>query len=168
MKRRRKKFSGASLVLLALSLALLCGCLAYLIPTAETESDYVKISDVEVNYTEEGSVITLSSLCYELEFYTSAEQGRSIEFALKGVKPQRPLTHDVIKRILDSFFIRVESARILELKRGIYFAVLDLKSPFIERSLDIRPSDAVAIALRTDAPILVKKELMKNLCPRMF
>jgi len=74
----------------------------------------------------------------------------------------------VIKRILDSFFIRVESARILELKRGIYFAVLDLKSPFIERSLDIRPSDAVAIALRTDAPILVKKELMKNLCPGMF
>ena len=62
MKRRRKKFSGASLVLLALSLALLCGCLAYLIPTAETESDYVKISDVKVNYTEEGSVITLSSL----------------------------------------------------------------------------------------------------------
>jgi len=58
----KKKPRRAALVLFALSLALLCGCFVYLIPTTETESDYVKISDVKVNYTEEGSVITLSSL----------------------------------------------------------------------------------------------------------
>jgi hypothetical protein len=81
---------------------------------------------------------------------------------LEGIKPQRPMTHDLLRNLLTEFGATVESAEITELKDNTYFARIQLKSRegrAIE--IDSRPSDAIALALRTKSPIYVAKKVLE-------
>ena len=82
---------------------------------------------------------------------------------LCGVKPPRPLTHDLVGRILTSLDQRLARVVINELREGTFYANLVLvprdgpQGP--ERNVDCRPSDAIALAVQTGAPILVAREV---------
>ncbi len=83
-----------------------------------------------------------------------------IAIELEGKKPVRPLTHDLIITMLKTFQYTLTSVIIDDLKDNIYFAKLNLIAPDnSEISIDCRPSDAIAIALRAHAPIYVKKKV---------
>ena len=82
-----------------------------------------------------------------------------IAIELEGKKPVRPLTHDLIVNLLGEFNHEVKSICIRDLKSNIYFATLNLVSNGSGMDVDCRPSDAIAIALRTGAPIYVKKKV---------
>ncbi|MCD6209028.1 MAG: bifunctional nuclease family protein [Thermoprotei archaeon] len=89
----------------------------------------------------------------------------SINDALEGYTPQRPMTHDLIVNILNELDVEVEKITIDALINNIYTATIVLKEvrngKVIRHHIDARPSDSIAIALRTKAPIYVSESLRK-------
>lgn len=84
----------------------------------------------------------------------------SIHLQLNDRKFARPLAHDVLLAVLHSLGARVESALISELRNGTYYARLNLIAGGERLSIDARSSDAVAVALRANAPIYVAESVM--------
>lgn len=80
-------------------------------------------------------------------------EATSILMELQGVKPTRPLTHDLLSSICDSLHVKVKKVVINDIQDGTFFARIFLKNKTIELDLDARPSDAIALAVRTKAPI---------------
>lgn len=89
-------------------------------------------------------------------------EAQAIAFELEGIKPPRPLTHELIKNLLDALSYSIESVIISELRDSTFFAKLVLDSEEIE-PLDSRPSDAIALALKFNAPIYVAKDVMDEI-----
>ena len=86
-------------------------------------------------------------------------EAQAIALEMEGITPPRPLTHDLVKNILESLNSRVTEACIAELKDGIFFATITLSD---DQEIDSRPSDAIAIAVRYSAPIFVSDSVMKE------
>ena len=85
-----------------------------------------------------------------LPIWVGAAEATAIAFAQQGLTPPRPLTHDLIKNILDTLGTTVESVQVTHLTDGVFFSKI-LLAKGIEVSA--RPSDAIALALRTGSPI---------------
>lgn len=85
----------------------------------------------------------------------------AIKMKLSGIKPPRPLTHDLILSILSELGVRLEKVVIDKLQNNTFYAKLHLKrSSDGEVLIDARPSDSVALALRAEAPIFVAEEIL--------
>ncbi|MFM8752203.1 MAG: bifunctional nuclease family protein [Actinomycetota bacterium] len=94
-----------------------------------------------------------------LPIWIGAVEATAIAFAQQGVTPPRPLTHDLIKDLLNSLHVSLDSIHLTELRDGIFYALLNLQGGVTVSS---RPSDAIALALRTGAPILASDALMSD------
>ena len=86
-------------------------------------------------------------------------EAQAIALEMEGITPPRPLTHDLVKNVLEALNTRVTEACIAELKDGIFFATITLSD---DQEIDSRPSDAIAIAVRYAAPIFVTEAVMKE------
>ena len=93
-----------------------------------------------------------------LPIWVGAVEATSIAFAQQGVQPPRPLTHDLIKEMLGVLSAEIASIHLTELKDGVFYSVINFIGG---ATLSARPSDAIAIALRTGAPILASEELLE-------
>ena len=82
-----------------------------------------------------------------------------IAMELSGVKPKRPMTYDLVQGIISIVNARVDRVEITELKEQTFYARLYLSQGEQKYELDARPSDSIAIALRTGATIFVNEEL---------
>jgi len=80
---------------------------------------------------------------------------------IEGIKMARPMTHDLLKTILGEFGCAVESVEITELKENTYYASVNLNVAGRQVMIDSRPSDAIALALRTKSPIYVAKAVLE-------
>jgi uncharacterized protein len=80
---------------------------------------------------------------------------------IEGIKMARPMTHDLIKNILGEVGCAVESVEITDLKENTYFALVYLTIAGRQVVIDSRPSDAIALALRTKSPIFVAKAVLE-------
>src|SRR3990167_5417825 len=80
---------------------------------------------------------------------------------IEGIKMARPMTHDLLKNILGEVGCSVESVEITELKENTYYASVHLSLGGRRVMIDSRPSDAIAIALRTKSPIYVAKAVLE-------
>jgi bifunctional DNase/RNase len=80
---------------------------------------------------------------------------------IEGIKMARPMTHDLLKNILGEVGCSVESIEITELKENTYYAMVRLRLSGRELVIDSRPSDAIALALRTKSPIYVAKAVLE-------
>ncbi|MET0585973.1 MAG: bifunctional nuclease family protein [Candidatus Binatia bacterium] len=80
---------------------------------------------------------------------------------IEGIKMARPMTHDLLKTILGEVGCSVESVEITELKENTYYASVNLKLAGRQVIIDSRPSDAIALALRTKSPIYVAKAVLE-------
>lgn len=94
-----------------------------------------------------------------LPIWIGAVEATSIAFAQQGVEPPRPLTHDLMRDLLDALGVQVDSVHITEVKDGIFLAAINLSGGI---SISARPSDAVALALRTGSPILGSENLLAS------
>jgi bifunctional DNase/RNase len=94
-----------------------------------------------------------------LPIWVGAAEATSIAFAQQGIKPPRPLTHDLIADLLDLLDVKTQAVHLTELRDGVFYAELLITG---ERTLSARPSDAIAIALRVGAPILATEELFNE------
>lgn len=82
-------------------------------------------------------------------------EAQSIAMALEGERPDRPITHDLIKNILERLGANLDRVVIDDLWNDVYYAKLVLSTPSGEVEIDARPSDAIAVALRFNATISV-------------
>lgn len=97
----------------------------------------------------------------QLPIVIGAFEAQSIAIALeKDIKPPRPLTHDLFKTFSDRFQILVKQVIIHKLVDGIFYSSLICERDGIEETIDARTSDAIALALRFDAPIFTYKNIL--------
>lgn len=87
-------------------------------------------------------------------------EATSIATELEKIQFPRPMTHDLLKNCLDHLNVKVERIEVCDLRNNTYFALIYLRNNDRVSSIDARPSDAIAIALRTDAPIFVKEDVL--------
>ncbi len=84
----------------------------------------------------------------------------AIAFSLEGVKPGRPMTHDLIKIIIDAMQTQVTKITVVDLKDETYFAKIYLQTGNGVLAIDARPSDSIALALRVKCPIFVENKVL--------
>jgi bifunctional DNase/RNase len=97
-----------------------------------------------------------------LPIFIGSPEATAIAYALQGVTMPRPLTHDLMKDMLDALEVSVERVLITELKANTYYAEMHLRRGDERTVVSSRPSDAVAMAVRTEAPLFVSDELMES------
>ena len=89
-------------------------------------------------------------------------EAQAIAFELEGMKPPRPLTHDLLRTLIETFGYRVESVTINELKDSTFYSKIKFDAEPIGE-IDARPSDAIALALKFSAPIYVSSAIMDEI-----
>jgi bifunctional DNase/RNase len=92
-----------------------------------------------------------------LPIWVGAVEATAIAFAQQGVVPPRPLTHDLLKDVLEATGAALTEIRITALEDGVFFAVLVFASGV---EVSARPSDAIALALRAEVPIYGAEEVL--------
>ena len=117
-----------------------------------------------------------------IPIWVGVMEGNAIRFALEGIAPPRPLTHDLLRDLLNHLSVQMEKVLIHDINNGTYFAMLYLiqrpaKQTFsdaegprrsedqeerVELTVDARPSDAIALALRMGVPIYVTEEVLQK------
>jgi len=95
-----------------------------------------------------------------LPIWIGQSEAVAIAFALEEVEPPRPMTHDLTVNLVKLMGWKISRIIITSLKDNTYHAELVLEKEGKELTVDSRPSDAVAIALRTDAPVLVEEQVI--------
>lgn len=116
-----------------------------------------------------------------LPIWVGVTEGKAIRFMLEGIVPPRPLSHDLLTALLRHLNVEMEKAVINEINDNVYFATLhltqkgrppaetpstgeaaDAGTPDREITVDLRPSDAIAMALRTGAPIYASEAVLEK------
>jgi uncharacterized protein len=95
-----------------------------------------------------------------LPIWIGKPEADSIALALGKVATPRPLTHDLVKNIVDGLGMRISRIVITEIIDNTYYALIHLNDGKKETLIDSRPSDAVAVALRSQVPIYVEESVM--------
>jgi bifunctional DNase/RNase len=86
-------------------------------------------------------------------------EATAIAFAQQGVLPARPLTHDLFRDVLDAFEVQLRTVNITALREGIFFADLVFSNGV---EVSARPSDSIALALRTGASIFASEDVLEE------
>ena len=89
-------------------------------------------------------------------------EATSMATELEGIKPQRPMTHDLLRNLLGELGATVDAIELTELRDNTYFAQIQLRTRDGKNvHVDARPSDAISLALRTKSPIYVAKKVLE-------
>ncbi len=96
-----------------------------------------------------------------LPIFIGAPEATAIAFAVQGVATPRPMTHDLLRDVLQVLGAQLERVIITELRSATYYAELHLSGPRGTVEVSCRPSDAVALAVRTGSPLFVSDDLME-------
>lgn len=94
--------------------------------------------------------------------YIGGPEATSIHYALEGVVPPRPLTHDLFIQVLASLGARIDKVVVTEVRDHTYYAELHLETAQGPTVVSSRPSDAVALAVRCDAPLYAADDLVEE------
>lgn len=89
-------------------------------------------------------------------------EATAIASQIEGIKSSRPMTHDLLKNIIDKTDTKVNRIEICDLRGNTYYATIHLTHGGKSIAIDSRPSDAIALALRTQAPIFVADEVLEK------
>jgi bifunctional DNase/RNase len=97
-----------------------------------------------------------------LPIWIGVAEANAIALELEKIPTPRPLTHDLIKSLLDALDARIAKVVVNDLRDNTFFAVIHLRMGSKEVTVDSRPSDAIAVALRVGAPIFVDDEVLSK------
>jgi len=90
-------------------------------------------------------------------------EAQAITIEMEGIKPSRPLTHDLFVNMLNDLSIKIESITITKFIDGIFYAIITVRVNHTTIDIDSRPSDAVAISLRSKVPIMIDSNMLSTL-----
>jgi len=97
-----------------------------------------------------------------LPIWVGIFEAKAIALQIEKVDTPRPMTHDLMKQILDTFHVSLDRVVISDLKGNTFYANLHLNVEGKELVVDSRPSDAIALAVRVKAPIFVSESVVKS------
>jgi uncharacterized protein len=119
----------------------------------------VDVMGVRVEMPSNSPIVLLREVTGEryLPIWIGAVEATAIAFAQQGVVPPRPLTHDLLKDVIEATGHSLDQVRITEVKDGVFFATLVLDSG---TEVSARPSDSIALALRTGTRIFCAEEVL--------
>ena len=100
-----------------------------------------------------------------LPIWVGTAEGTAIRLALEGIIPPRPLSHDLIRNLTEHLGLKVEKVVVTDVKSNTYYATIYLESKESEQTVDSRPSDAIALALRTRSPIYATRDVLDRQTP---
>ncbi len=145
--------------------SLLAGLLVWISAGAEerpaVSSEQVTIANVDVRMSDHGPVVLLRAEGKAIPIFVDLTVAISIEGALKGEKLSRPLTHDLMHTILETYGGKVTQT-IITLKGGTYYGALSVAFRDDVKVFDSRSSDSIALAIHFKAPIVVSRELLNS------
>jgi len=122
----------------------------------------VKVAGITLDPNTKIPVVILVSEEKILPIWIGGLEAQAILMQLQGIEPPRPLTHDLLKRVILSLSATVEKIVITDIRDSTYYAEIILKDGGVTIAIDSRPSDALALALRTDCPILVESKVFDS------
>jgi bifunctional DNase/RNase len=97
-----------------------------------------------------------------LPIWIGAMEATAIAFALQGIVTARPMTHDLLKNMLEDLSVLVQHIVITELKDGTFFAVIQMQQNGQTYEVSSRPSDAIALAVRVNVPIFAAEDVLSE------
>jgi len=96
-----------------------------------------------------------------LPIIIGAFEAQAIALEIEGIKPPRPLTHDLLKQVIDNLGATIVEVIVDELRENTFYAKIILEISTMTNEIDSRPSDAIALAVRAQAPIYVSESVMQ-------
>lgn len=129
------------------------------------ESLQVEIAKISFYPPSKGYAVILKEVDGErqLPVIVGAFEAQAIALAIEGIEMPRPMTHDLLSNLLETLEVEVKEIVINKLVEGTFYAKIYIESfQFGEREIDSRPSDAIALALRVNAPVFVNKKVMQE------
>ncbi len=97
-----------------------------------------------------------------LPIWVGVFEANAIHLQMEGIQPPRPMTHDLLKTMIQELGAQVERIVVCDLKENTFYATLHVRSERGPLAVDARPSDAIALALRTGAHIFVEEAVIQN------
>ena len=97
-----------------------------------------------------------------LPIFIGGPEATAIAFALEEIETPRPMTHDLMKDLLDEVGVRLERVTVTELREATFYAEIVLSSAGAVHSVSARPSDAVALAVRYGAPVFAEEGVLEE------
>jgi bifunctional DNase/RNase len=94
--------------------------------------------------------------------WVGTQEAASISIAVSGEEPPRPLSHDLMKRLLDTVGATIDRVDVTRLEEGTFYASLGVTTREGHVTLDCRPSDAIALATRVGAPLFVAESVLAD------
>ena len=120
------------------------------------------ISEVAIDTLTKSPIVILREVDGErtLPIWIGLLEANAIASELEGIRFSRPMTHDLLKNILELIDLKVNKVEVCDLKNNTYYALIYVNHKGKEISIDARPSDALALSLRVDAPIFVSEKVI--------
>ncbi|HJS66594.1 MAG TPA: bifunctional nuclease family protein [Nitrospiraceae bacterium] len=146
---------------------LLCVFGVLALPVAQAEaspsatSEQVTITDVKVRMSDHGPVVLLQAEGKAIPIFVDVTVAVSIQGALNSERLPRPMSHDLMHTILESFGGKVTQT-VITLKGGTYFGALTVAFKDHVKVFDSRSSDSIALAVHFKAPIIVGRDLLNS------
>lgn len=124
----------------------------------------VEVTGVSVCPPYQGYVVILREKESErwLPIFIGAAEAQAISLLLQDMRYSRPLTFDLFYNLLDAADARVQQISVTELKDNTFYALVEMKTTDGDVRIDARPSDAIALALRSKVPIFVAERVMES------
>ncbi|MBZ0264700.1 bifunctional nuclease family protein [bacterium] len=124
----------------------------------------VEVTGISVSPPFQGYVVILKEKEGQqwLPIFIGAAEAHTISLLLQGMKYVRPLTYDMFNSIIEASSATVKKVEVTELKENTFYALIYLQTSKGEKRIDARPSDAIALALKTDSPVYVAPEIFKE------
>jgi bifunctional DNase/RNase len=97
-----------------------------------------------------------------LPIWIGAQEASAIMLAVEGATTSRPMSYDLMVRLLDVLGATVLQVAVTKLEEGTFFAEITLETPSGIQVVDARPSDSIALAMRTEAPIYIAEEVLRE------
>ena len=97
-----------------------------------------------------------------LPIWVGAAEGNAIRLAMEHVVTPRPMSHDLIRSFAEHLDVKIQRVVVTDVKSSTYYAAVHVASKGVDRTIDARPSDAIALALRSHCPIYVTRDVLNR------
>lgn len=124
----------------------------------------MSVKGLLVDPTSESPVVVLQDEAREvfLPIWIGSFEASAIALRIEGVEAPRPMTHDLLAKVIQDGGLELTDARVSALREGTFYAELEFQSNGASMVIDARPSDAIALALRLQCPIRVAADVLEE------
>ncbi len=123
----------------------------------------VKVRGLLVDPTTNSPIVLLKDVGSEamLPIWVGPYEANSIASEIEKISPQRPMTHDLLRNVINQMGGTVRRVIVTDLRDNTFYAVIEIMTADRVVFMDSRPSDAIALALRVDCPIFIREEVLE-------